>query len=45
MRHIKKPVTLPPEKGEKLYVAAKAVQELAELVEECDDIPGTRGGF
>ena len=37
LRHIKKPVTLPPEKAERLYVAAEAVQELAELTEECDD--------
>jgi hypothetical protein len=37
VRHIRKPVTLPPEKAEKLYVAAEAVQELAGLVEEGDD--------
>lgn len=33
MRHIKAPVTLPPDKAEKLYIAAGAVQELAELVD------------
>ena len=33
MRHIKQPVTLPPEKAEKLYTAAEAVRELAELVD------------
>jgi len=33
LRHIKQPVTLPPEKAEKLYIAAEAVQELAELSE------------
>jgi hypothetical protein len=32
MRHIKRPVTIPAEKAEKLYVAAEAVGELAALI-------------
>ena len=32
MRHIKQPVTIPPDKAEKLYIATHAVQELAELM-------------
>jgi hypothetical protein len=31
-RHIRKPITLPPEKAEKLYIAAEAVEELGELI-------------
>jgi hypothetical protein len=32
MRHIRKPVTFPPDKAEKLYVAAGAVEELNGLI-------------
>jgi hypothetical protein len=33
MRHIKTAVTLPPEKAEKIYIAAEALEELAELLD------------
>jgi hypothetical protein len=33
MRHIRKPVTLPGAKFEKLYIGCEAVEELAELLD------------
>ena len=39
MRHIRKPVTIPPENAEKLYIAAEAVGELAELIDDESKVP------